>query len=678
MKYDLHVLFDISPAERTMTIIKNAAELPQGVCPINLSSIDLILIVAFFVMLFGITWYTKRTVRSVAGFLSAERCAGRYLLTMAQAMAFMSAVGGMGTMEAYYRNGFSGFWWFLMLLPVQIVLSLSGWVTYRYRETRALTMPQFLEMRYSNKFRRFAGIMAFVSGILNCGVFPAVTARFIVYYAGIPQSFLPLIMVVLIASAVTLAVSGGQITVMVTDFFCGMVANVTSIVVIFFLLYKMGWTPMMDSLMNLPALVESAPTSLVNPFNQGDLPDFGVAFFLMLAFSRIINWGIWQGNSGYLTAAKTPHEGRMANILGEWRSQGVMLMVGLLGTFAFIYLNDPAFAQAAQPAQDVITGITDTKMVSSMRCPIVISHFLPAGLMGLYLIFMMGASISTDDSAYHSWGGIFLQDIVMPIRKKPFTKTEHIKYLRLSIVGIGIFAFLFSTLFPLKEFILMWFQITASIFLGGAAAAVIGGLYWSRGTTAGAWVGMISGSSLSLLGIATTQAWKHVGFLQAIAEEPPLNGMELATWTIVISIILYVVVSLFTCKNPHNMDKLLNRSEYKVESDHGAIAKKVPFLERVLGVGLEFSLFDKIIYFGQIIWVAFWGITFVVGTVWNMAHDVSEESWRWWWGVHISILMIMIVTVAIWYTFGGGRDLFRLFRDLKNTEVQDDDDGTVI
>ena len=67
----------------------------------------------------------------------------------------------------------------------------------------------------------------------------------------------------------------------------------------------------------------------------------------------------------------------------------------------------------------------------------------------------------------------------------------------------------------------------------------------------------------------------------------------------------------------------------------------------------------------------------MVGTVWNMAHDVSEESWRWWWGIHSSILMTMIVIVAIWYTFGGGRDLFRLFHDLKTIEVQDDDDGTV-
>jgi SSS family solute:Na+ symporter len=290
---------------------------------------------------------------------------------------------------------------------------------------------------------------------------------------------------------------------------------------------------------------------------------------------------------------------------------------------------------------------------------------------------MMGAAISTDDSAYHSWGGILLQDIVLPIRKKPFTTNEHIRYLRWSIVGIGIFAFFLSTFFPLKEFILMWFQITASIFLGGAAAAVIGGLYWSRGTTAGAWAGMISGSGLSMLGIITTQAWDHVGFLKALADEPPLNGMELATWTIVISILLYIIVSLFTCKQPHNMDKLLHRGKYKVASDHGAIAKKVPFLERVFGVGREFSLFDKIIYFGQIIWVAFWGITFVAGTIWNMTHEVSEASWRGWWGIHITILMTMIIIVAIWFTFGGGRDLFRLFHDLKNTEVRDDDDGSV-
>ena len=137
-----------------------------------MAGIDWIIIALFVVLLAVIAVVTNRMTTSVAGFLSSERLAGRYLLTIAQSMAFLSAIGTIGQFESYYRNGIGGMWWGMLLMPVGIIIALSGWVAYRYRETRALTMAQFLEQRYSRKFRVFAGIVAFFSGVLNCAVFP--------------------------------------------------------------------------------------------------------------------------------------------------------------------------------------------------------------------------------------------------------------------------------------------------------------------------------------------------------------------------------------------------------------------------------------------------------------------------------------------------------------------------
>ena len=58
-----------------------------------LTGIDLAIVVIFYVVLLAIVISTKKLTRSVAGFLSGERCAGRYLLTIAQSMAFTSAIG---------------------------------------------------------------------------------------------------------------------------------------------------------------------------------------------------------------------------------------------------------------------------------------------------------------------------------------------------------------------------------------------------------------------------------------------------------------------------------------------------------------------------------------------------------------------------------------------------------
>jgi len=71
--------------------------------------------------------------------------------------------------------------------PLVFILAMSGWVLYRYRQTRALTMAQFLEMRYSRRFRVFTGFVAFGAGLVNYGVFPSINARLIIYFCGLPD-----------------------------------------------------------------------------------------------------------------------------------------------------------------------------------------------------------------------------------------------------------------------------------------------------------------------------------------------------------------------------------------------------------------------------------------------------------------------------------------------------------
>ena len=80
--------------------------------------------------------------------------------------------------EQNYKVGYTSIWWALMEGPAWIVMALSGWVIVRFRQTRALTMAQFFEMRYSRRFRIFAGIVAFVAGIINFAIFPSIGARF--------------------------------------------------------------------------------------------------------------------------------------------------------------------------------------------------------------------------------------------------------------------------------------------------------------------------------------------------------------------------------------------------------------------------------------------------------------------------------------------------------------------
>lgn len=155
----------------------------------NLHWIDWAIIGTMLAFMVGIAIRTKLLNRSVADFLATNRCAGRYLLTMADGMAGLGAITIAANFEKFYASGFAGVRWGQILAPLTLILALSGFVIYRYRETRVLTMAQFFEVRYSRRFRIFAGMLAFLLGILNYGIFPAVTARFLIYFCGLPRKW---------------------------------------------------------------------------------------------------------------------------------------------------------------------------------------------------------------------------------------------------------------------------------------------------------------------------------------------------------------------------------------------------------------------------------------------------------------------------------------------------------
>ena len=89
-----------------------------------------------------------------------------------------------------------------------------------------------------------------------------------------------------------------------------------------------------------------------------------------------------------------------------------------------------------------------------------LTHALPVGFVGLFAAVMFAAMLSTDDTYMHSWGSIFVQDVILPFRKKPFTEKQHLWLLRGSIIFVGVFAFFFSWLFKQTEYIVLYFQIT--------------------------------------------------------------------------------------------------------------------------------------------------------------------------------------------------------------------------
>ena len=637
----------------------------------NLMLVDWVIVaICLAVLVFGVS-LSKKYVQSVADFLSAGRTAGRYMITVSQGMAAIGAITIVGQWEMNYVAGFALRWWEFIMAVVLLAITVSGWVLYRFRQTRALTIAQFLEIRYSRNFRIFTGILAFISGLLNFGIFPAVSARFLIYFTGIPLyvnifgidvSTFPLVMASFLLISLYFVFSGGQIAVIITEFIQGVFSNFTFLVIIVFALFFVNWDQIFNAVITAP---DNA--SLINPYKTSEVPDFNFWYFIINVIGVIYVKLSWQGSQGFNSTAKTAHEAKMGEALGNIRDIPKWLFLVFIPVIAYTILHNADFGNIATSVNTTLTGINDTAIQNQLRIPIVLSKILPVGLMGAFMAVMLMATIGTHNSYMHSWGSIFIQDVIMPFRNKPFERAQHLKVLRISILGVCIFIFIFSLVFPLTDFIFLYFAITAAIFVGGSGAVIIGGLYWKRGTTTAAWSALIVGSIVSVTGI----------ILQQVYENFPINGQYFWGIAMGVSSLVYVLVSLLGKKEEFDMDKMLHRGKYAIKEET-VVVDEVPLKGlKMLGMGKEFTKGDKILYLAAYTWTFLWVIVFVIGTIFNLSGDVPDSSWITFWKYFVMINLVASIIVIVWFTIGGFKDFSDMLHRLKTMVRNHNDDGTV-
>ncbi|MCK5488518.1 MAG: sodium:solute symporter, partial [Gemmatimonadetes bacterium] len=317
----------------------------------HFSALDWTILVAVYVAMVGGVFLLKPFMRSVVDFLAAGRTAGRYLLSVSQGVAALGAITVVGYLEQNFVAGFSLTWWGFSQAIVILILTVSGFVIYRFRQTRSLTLPEFFERRYSRRFRVFTGMLAFVAGLINFGIFPAVGARFFIHYIGLPDSIsiaglaigtFPLLMVILLGTAIFFVFTGGQVAVIITDFVQGVFVNLVFIVVVVFLLAQVDWIHIFEALAMAP---DNA--SLINPYKTSQVSDFNFWYFLIGTIGVVYVVMSWQGTQAYNASARSAHEAKMGQVLTNWREHPWKLFVLIVPVIAYTVLHHPDFAAQA-------------------------------------------------------------------------------------------------------------------------------------------------------------------------------------------------------------------------------------------------------------------------------------------------------------------------------------------
>ncbi len=759
------------------------------------------------VMFMGL--YTRRYVRGVSDFLSAGRLAGRYVICVGDVANALSIIGLVTYIEIHYKTGFSVSFWSSILAPLSIILSLTGFCHYRFRETRAMSLGQFLEMRYSRAFRIYAASLRSLAEMLANMIMPAIAARFFIQMLDLPAVFHVFGLeistyVTLMALFLTLAISlicfGGTLALLVTDTVQGMILYPILACFIVFLFWKFSLPREI-----IPVMADRvAGESFINPYDISKLRDFNLfTVVIVAAYGMIVNRANWIG-AGYTTAAKTPHEQKMAGILGGWRGASITVFYILIACSLITFLNHADFAKEAgdvrrnlaeRVADDVLKGdaaardavkaavaahpplvhrigvdpplsqtdnldndflevihqallenarsrvaedarrtegdarstpsaaLIDAEGVANdlfqqcrtlfnqLSLSVTMRTLLPHGLFGLFALLLFLAMISTDDTRIYSATLTIAQDVILPLRKTPFTPRGHLWMIRIVAILIGVFFLCGSYFMKQLDYIQMFVTLACAMWVSGAGPVMLFGLYSRFGTTAGAWTAQLTSMVMSIAYVYVQRSWADVVYpaiakaglvesfdraLRALSSpfEPyihwemdavkcPVNTIEFGFFLSLLTFFLYIAVSKLTCREPFNLDRMLHRGEYDLGEKRDIAVKWTwrTALPKIIGITPEYSRGDKIIAYGVFChsFVYSFGLCFLGTVIWNSFHRWPVSWWsRYFVVVHFVVPCIVAAISTVWFGLGGIFGLRQLFRDLRaRREVNDLDDGRV-
>ena len=313
-----------------------------------MSVIDWLIVVIPTMLIVSIGIYSRKYIKGVADFLSAGRVAGRYVISVGDVANALSIIGLVSYVEIHYKTGFALVFWNHVLLPLTVVMSLFGYVTYRFRETKSMSLGQFLEMRYNRPFRIFAAALRSVAEMLANMIMPAIAARFFIYFLGLPHtvnifgwqiSTFVIIVLICLTIAISLICFGGTLALLITDACQGMLLFPLMVVFVVFILCKFSWSEEM-----VPVMMDRvAQESFLNPYDIKHLRDFNIFLVVLHIVNAVILRGVWIG-AGYSTAAKSPHEQKMAGLLGTWRNALNSLLYVLIAIGIIAIMNHTDYA----------------------------------------------------------------------------------------------------------------------------------------------------------------------------------------------------------------------------------------------------------------------------------------------------------------------------------------------
>ena len=564
----------------------------------NLSILDWLIMLVYFVFVLGIGFALKRYMRTSNDFFLAGRSIPAWVCGLAFISANLGAqeVIGMGASGAKYGIITSHFYW-IGAIPAMIFVGI--FMMPFYYGSKARSVPEYLRMRFDEKTRAlnafsFAIMTVFSSGISMYAM--ALLIQTLGLFRGlIPDPYIFHVSVILSAVIVL-----GYI------FLGGLTSAIYNEVLQFFLIVA-GFAPLVwIGLRNVggwQGIKQTLPATMTHSWRgmaHASTNSLGVEWVgLAMGLGFVLSFGYWCTDFLVIQramAADSEVSARRVPLIAAIPKMFFPFLVILPGLIAVTVTSHmtatspgaPSFASSAtggvsgeaRPLSsdqskiplderhphgiipmktDPVTGqpVLDTNgnpvYNYDLAIPVMLLHFFPTGILGLGLTALLASFMSGMAGNVTAFNTVWTYDIYQAYINKKASDSHYLWMGRMATIGgivLSIGAAYAATNFNniMDALQLIFSFVNAPLF-----ATFLLGMFWKRTTGHGAFTGLLAGTIAALLHHGLTLPTSaatgiHGGWITVLHHYP--SDMAQNFWTAIfafsVNLIVTIVVSLMT------------------------------------------------------------------------------------------------------------------------------------
>jgi solute:Na+ symporter, SSS family len=521
----------------------------------RLSPIDIAVIAIYFAMVIWIGFYLKKQANTSEEFFMA----GREMTAWIAGLSFVSANLGslelMGWAGSAYQYGIlAAHWYWVGAIPAMLFLGMVMMPFYYVCKTHSV--PGYLKLRYGPGASIVSAFSFAFMTVLMSGVNMFAMAEVMKVVLGWDLNFSIIVSSLAVAAYVALGGLRSAIFNEVLQFV--LIWGGALLVPILGMVEAGGWTGFKAKLardMASGAVANGDYTHMWRSMGHFSDNPMGIHWTgIVFGLGFAISFGYWTTDFlvvQRVLAAKNLRSARMAPVIGSFFKMAVPFIVILPGLLGLVVLQNPDGSLMHLVAENMAAPGSGLHSYNEVL-PLMMVRYLAPGLLGLGITALIAGFMSGMAGNVSAFSAVWTYDIYQPLLNKNAKDEHYVTVGRWAtvlgvIVSIGT-AYLVMNAAGIMDYV----QALFSFFISPLLGVVVIGRFWKRATKAGGFWGLLIGT-LTSIGL---WAWVYVNpaalrYVALSADAKTMaEDMYRALWSVIVSMLVNVVVSLFTEPKP--------------------------------------------------------------------------------------------------------------------------------